>query len=73
MPIVEVSIPAKIDDEIDRLVQGEEFMSREQAVEELLSKGISVYDTTDGTSSELTEDVFSQVVEDQQDPALDTE
>lgn len=70
MPQIEVSLPRKIDTEIDRLVEQEEFVNRDQAIETLLSNGILVYDTADESPSEMTEDVFTQSVDDQQDPAM---
>lgn len=73
MPIVEVSLPNKVDNEIDRLVEQDEFMNRDQAIENLLSKGISVYDTGEDAPPEEAEDVFTQVVDDQHDPALDSD
>ena len=41
MPEVEVSLPDRIDSEISRLIDQGEFLNREQAVEELLSMGVS--------------------------------
>ncbi|GAA0662836.1 ribbon-helix-helix domain-containing protein [Natronoarchaeum mannanilyticum] len=68
MPNIEVSLPDRVDTEIDRLVDQGEFLNREQAIEELLSMGMSAYETT-GTSTEDDEWVM-QNVEDQQDPAM---
>ncbi|MFQ3318279.1 MAG: Arc/MetJ-type ribon-helix-helix transcriptional regulator [Natronomonas sp.] len=67
MPEVEVSLPDRIDSEINRLIQQGEFLNREQAVEELLSMGVSAYAPTEETEQE--EDLFTQMTEDQQDPA----
>jgi Arc/MetJ-type ribon-helix-helix transcriptional regulator len=71
MPEIEVTLPDRIDGEIDRLVESGEFLNREQAVEELLSMGVSAYDVTteDGREEEPNE-MFSQTVEEQQDPAM---
>ncbi|HMB49427.1 ribbon-helix-helix domain-containing protein [Natronoarchaeum rubrum] len=68
MPNIEVSLPDRVDTEIDRLVDQGEFLNREQAIEELLSMGMSAYETT-GTSTEDDEWVM-QNVEDQTDPAM---
>ena len=68
MPNIEVSLPDRVDTEIDRLVDQGEFLNREQAIEELLSMGMSAYETT-GTSTQDDEWVM-QNVEDQQDPAM---
>ena len=71
MPKVEVSLPDRVETEIDRLVEQGEFVNRDQAVEELLSMGVSAYDTTEETDTAAAEeDLFSQTVEDQQDPAM---
>lgn len=68
MPEVEVSLPDRIDSEIARLVEQGEFLNREQAVEELLSMGVSAYAPTD-TNDEPSQDLFTQMTDDQQDPA----
>lgn len=68
MPNVEVPLPDRIDSEIDRLVEQGEFLNREQAVEELLTMGVSAYAPTDDTD-QTEEDLFTQMTEDQQDPA----
>lgn len=44
---IEVDIPTRLDTEIDQLVDGDEFLSRQEAIEELLSKGLQSYSTTD--------------------------
>jgi Arc/MetJ-type ribon-helix-helix transcriptional regulator len=71
MPEVEVTLPDRIESDIDRLVDQGEFLNREQAVEELLSLGVSAYDTTGQTTEEPGDDLFTQAVEDQQDPAIE--
>jgi Arc/MetJ-type ribon-helix-helix transcriptional regulator len=68
MPKIEVSLPDRIQSDIDRLVDGGEFVNRDQAVEELLKRGISAYDTTEESVEEL-ENIFSQV-QDERDPAM---
>lgn len=70
MPTTEVDVPDHLEAEIDRLVQQEEFINRDQAIEELLSLGVSAYDVEEETEGEVTEDVFTQSMADQQDPAL---
>jgi Arc/MetJ-type ribon-helix-helix transcriptional regulator len=69
MSKVEISMPDRIDSEISRLVEQGEFVNRDQAVEELLSMGMSAYDTGPTESQEPDQNLFSQAVEDQQDPA----
>lgn len=68
MSKIEVDVPARLSDEVQRLVDQGEFLNREQAIEELLTRGVSVY-STDSSSDEPGEDVFTQTAEDQQDPA----
>jgi Arc/MetJ-type ribon-helix-helix transcriptional regulator len=70
MAKVDVTLPDRVDSEIDRLVESGEFLNREQAVEELLSLGLSSYDTTSESASEMDENLFSQAVDEQQDPAI---
>lgn len=68
MPSVELSLPDRIDSEIDRLVAEDEFLNREQAVEELLSMGVSAYAPSE-ESADDQENLFTQMTDDQQDPA----
>lgn len=70
MPRVEVNLPDQINDQIDRLVEQGDFLNRDQAIEELLSMGVSTYDTTDDTSEIEGEDMFTQTISDQRDPAM---
>lgn len=69
MPDVELELPDRITSEIDRLVQQGEFLNRDQAVEELLQMGVSAYQTTEDTGRE-EESLFTEAVDDQQDPAM---
>lgn len=67
MPRVEVTVPDRLVSEVDRLVESDEFVNREEAMEELLSVGLSAMS---GPVEEDTPDnPFTQAVEDQQDPA----
>lgn len=70
MPKVEVNLPDQINDQIDRLVEQGDFLNRDQAVEELLSMGVSTYDTTDDTTDIEGENMFTQTIDDQRDPAM---
>ena len=72
MPEVEVSLPDRIDSEIARLIDQGKFLNREQAVEELLSMGVSAYAPAE-TTEEPEEDLFTQMTDDQQDPAAMTD
>ncbi|MFB6128102.1 MAG: CopG family transcriptional regulator [Halolamina sp.] len=69
MPEIEVDLPDRIDSDIDRLVEDGKFVNREQAVEELLTRGVSAYSTETDPEPE-SEDLFTQTVEDQRDPAM---
>ncbi|GGN22615.1 DUF7120 family protein [Halarchaeum nitratireducens] len=52
MPTAEVDLPSDLEVEIDRLVDDGEFFNRKEAVEELLSTGLNVYDATSGSDEE---------------------
>jgi Arc/MetJ-type ribon-helix-helix transcriptional regulator len=73
MPTAEISLPDDVDIEIRQLVEEGEFLNRDQAVEELLSLGVSAYATDESTNQPADEDLFTQVVDDQQDPAIRNE
>lgn len=71
MPTFEVTLPDRIESEIDRLAEQDEFLNREQAIEELLSRGLSAYNQTpDSSTDDMYDDAFSQSLDDQQDPAM---
>lgn len=52
MPKVEVTIPDDVEVEVDRLVDEGEFLNRKDAVEELLTTGLNVYDTSSPSEEE---------------------
>ncbi|MFB6082523.1 MAG: ribbon-helix-helix domain-containing protein [Halanaeroarchaeum sp.] len=70
MTTVEVTLPDDLDAELDRMVDEGQFLSREQAIEELLSTGLSAYDTTAGESEQRLEETVEQTFQDQGDPAM---
>ena len=70
MPSAEVTLPDRVYSEITSLVEQGEFINEEQAIEELLSMGISAFGTTESEPEETGEELFTQAVEDQQDPAM---
>jgi Arc/MetJ-type ribon-helix-helix transcriptional regulator len=71
VPTFEVTLPDRIESEIDRLAEQDEFLNREQAIEELLSRGLSAYNQTpDSSTDDMYDDAFSQSLDDQQDPAM---
>lgn len=47
VPTLELSLRDDLDTEITQLVQRGEFLNREQAIEDLLQRGIAAYDTGD--------------------------
>lgn len=69
MPEYEVTLPDRIESDLEHLVDSGEFLNRERAVEELLSLGLSAYETTDEPAGEPGENPFSHVADEQQDPA----
>jgi Arc/MetJ-type ribon-helix-helix transcriptional regulator len=69
MPKVEVALSDRTVSELRRMVEQGDFLNEEQAVEELLSMGLSAYDIDEDTGTEPDEELFTQVVEEQQDPA----
>jgi Arc/MetJ-type ribon-helix-helix transcriptional regulator len=74
MAELEVTLSDRLDSEIDRLVEQGDFLNREQAIEELLSMGVSAYDTGEEEDPlEPDEDMFTQTVNERQDPAMDDE
>lgn len=70
MPVVEVTVPDKLVSEVDRLVEEGEFVNREEAMEELVTVGMTAMAGPSSSDDEPTDNPFSQVVEDQQDPAM---
>ncbi|MDZ7702523.1 MAG: ribbon-helix-helix domain-containing protein [Halobacteriales archaeon] len=70
MPRVEVTVPDKLLSEVDRLVEGGEFVNQEEAMEALLGAGISAMAGPSSADEEPAASPFSQVVDDQQDPAM---
>jgi metal-responsive CopG/Arc/MetJ family transcriptional regulator len=68
MAAVEVTLTDRLDTEIDRLVDQGDFINREQAIEEILTAGVSAYNTTQ-TSGDSMEGTFLQSVSEQEDPA----
>lgn len=70
MPEVEVALSDRIESDVERLVDQGEFMNRERAIEELLTMGLSAYETTGETADEPGENPFTNVADEQQDPAM---
>jgi|GEM_PF-256488 len=69
MPTVEVSLPEDVFTKLERMTE-EEFVSREAAVEELLSMGLDAY--TRDTDEEVAEtDMADEFADDMWDTAED--
>lgn len=68
MPESEVTLPDRVTSDIDRFVEEGEFLNWDQAVEELLTLGLSAYQSD--TEATTEESVFTGSVDDQQDPAI---
>ena len=70
MSRIKLSLPDQVDSDIQRLVDQGEFLNRDQAVEDLLKRGISAYNvTSEETESPVDGDMFGQTTAEQQDPA----
>jgi Arc/MetJ-type ribon-helix-helix transcriptional regulator len=69
MPESEVTLPDQVTSDIDRFVESGEFLNWDQAVEELLTLGLSAYQSEEEDVT-TDESVFTGAVEDQQDPAI---
>lgn len=68
MPESEVTLPDRVTSDIDRFVESGEFLNWDQAVEELLTLGLSAYQSEEDMADD--DSVFTGAVEDQQDPAI---
>jgi len=69
VPNVEVSLPQDVYAQFERLVE-EEFVTEEEAVEELLSAGLDAY-TRDTSSDSPATDVADEFADDMWDTAED--
>lgn len=72
MSRIEVTLSDRLATEIEQLGQQDEFLDREDAIEELLSRGISTY-SEDPATNDPDDGLFDQTVDDQQDPAMRNE
>lgn len=72
MSKIKLSLPDQTDSEIQRLVEQGEFLNRDQAIEDLLKRGISAYQTTtEESESPVDDELFGQTAAEQQDPAME--
>jgi len=63
MPRVEVEVPDNVEVELDRLVNEGEFVSRQEAAEEILAHGLQVYEPETDTSREEEEYFGEEMLE----------
>ncbi|PSQ07305.1 CopG family transcriptional regulator [Halobacteriales archaeon QS_6_71_20] len=75
MTKIEVDLPDRIDSEIARLAEQGEFLNRNEAIEDFLTRGLQAYDVeNDQGEGEADGDLFTDTIDEQQDPAaLDEE
>ncbi|MFC7071194.1 DUF7120 family protein [Halobaculum lipolyticum] len=70
MTKIEVDLPDRIDSEIARLAEQGEFLNRNEAIEEFLTRGLQAYDVEeDAREGEADGDLFTDAIDEQQDPA----
>ena len=70
MAKLEIELPDRIETDIDQMVAQGEFVNWDEAVEKLLSRGVSAYGPAEETEEQTGGDLFTQSVADQHDPAL---
>ena len=72
MPTVEVSLPEDVFTQLERMTE-EEFVSREAAVEELLSMGLDAYTRNTGeevTETDMAEEYADDMFDTTEDPGM---
>ena len=71
MTKIEVDLPDRIDSEISRLAEQGEFLNRKEAIEDFLTRGLQAYDVEGDTTTEgeADGDLFTDAIDEQQDPA----
>ncbi|WP_313693344.1 DUF7120 family protein [Halorarum halobium] len=70
MTRVTVDLSDQTESDLQRLVDQGEFISRDQAIEDLLSRGLSAYQPVEDSPNEMDETMFDRVTDEQQDPAI---
>ncbi|WP_299269353.1 DUF7120 family protein [Halorientalis sp.] len=70
MAKIEMELADRVENDIERMVSQGEFVNWDEAVEKLLTQGLSAYGPIEEESKELGGDMFQQSVADQQDPAM---
>jgi len=72
MSKIKISLPDQAAYDIQRPVEQGEFINRDQAVEDLLPRGISAYaTTTEDSDSPVDDEMFGQTTAEQHDPAME--
>ena len=70
MTKIEVDLPDRIDSEIARLAEQGEFLNRNEAIEDFLTRGLQAYDVeSEQAEGEADGDLFTDTIDEQQDPA----
>ncbi|WP_435062893.1 DUF7120 family protein [Halobaculum sp. EA56] len=70
MTKIEVDLPDRIDSEISRLAEQGEFLNRNEAIEDFLTRGLQAYDVEENANEgEADGDLFTDAIDEQQDPA----
>lgn len=67
---LDMELSDRVDTEVQRLVDQGDFLNREQAYEELLQMGLATYSTESEEEEIADEQMFSDVVDEQRDPAM---
>mgnify|MGYP006291335617 CR=1 FL=1 len=71
MAKIEMELSDRVESDIERMVQQGEFVNWDEAVEKLLTQGLSAYEPVEEEQAEeLGGDMFQQSVADQHDPAM---
>jgi Arc/MetJ-type ribon-helix-helix transcriptional regulator len=70
MAKIEMELSDRVESDIERMVNNDEFVNWDEAVEKLLTQGLNAYGPAEEESEELGGDMFQQSVADQQDPAM---
>lgn len=70
MADVELELPDRIDNQIDRFVEQGDFLNRDRAIEELLTMGLKSYEGREEIEEPFDDEFASKAFAEQVDPAL---
>lgn len=73
MPRVEVEIPDNVEVELDRMVDEGEFVSRQEAAEEILAHGLQVYEPETESGNREDEEYFGEEMRETSERSLANE